>query len=73
MDVVKDLLGSKKFIVLLAGVLLLVAKTIAPGLEDMSTAELISLIASYLVGQGIADHGKERALVQAAYKLSDGE
>lgn len=53
-------LKSRKLITLVCGVILLIIKTISPDLADLDTTALVALIGSYLVGQGIADHGKEK-------------
>lgn len=66
-----DFYKSKKFWVLIGGIALLIGKTVSPELAEMDTTELMGVIASYLVGQGIADFGKERAKVEgnwAKYK-----
>ena len=59
-----DLFKSKKALTAIAGVIIAIAAK--AGLE-ISTEELMPILAplmAYIVGQGIADHGKERAKVE---------
>ena len=56
-----DLINSKKFKVLLGGVIILIIQSLVPELASLDTEALIALMAAYLVGQGVADHGKEAA------------
>lgn len=70
-DVLVELFGSKKFLVLLATVLVVgIAKLLAI-LHVTATVTVddlmpyLVLISGYLVGQGIADKGKEAAKIQA--------
>ena len=70
----KDLFDSKKFRVLLIGIVLniLLYFDVLKDLDATSKQELIlsidGLIAVFILGQGIADHGKEAAKVQVAAK-----
>ncbi len=67
-EMLKGLAGSKKFAALVAGLLatLLVSKLGLPEEQaaDLST-KLVALVASYMIGQGVADHGKEAAKIEA--------
>jgi len=62
------LAGSRKFLVLVAGLALLAAVQIAD-LDPAQATELsekaTALLVAYLVGQGVADHGKEAARLRA--------
>ena len=61
---IADLLKSKKALTAIAGVI--VALGAKAGL-NISTQELMPILAplmAYIVGQGIADHGKERAKIE---------
>jgi len=64
-----QLAGSKKFAALLAG-LVAVALTKVLKLEPPAAKELglqvAGLVSAYLVGQGIADHGKESKKLEIA-------
>lgn len=52
------MLGSKKFMVMLAGVVLKVVSTFSPDLVP-AVDEILKLLMAYIVGQGIADSGKK--------------
>ena len=61
---IADLLKSKKALTAIAGVIIAIA---AKAGLDMSTDELMPILSplmAYIVGQGIADHGKERAKIE---------
>lgn len=62
---IADLLKSKKAITALAAVIVAIGGKAG---WNISTAELVPILSplmAYIVGQGIADHGKERAKVEA--------
>lgn len=67
MEVVKGLLGSKKFVVTMIGVIVSIA--IHLGLDPEVAKELVpdvvKIVVGFVVGQGIADFGKERAKIEA--------
>ena len=76
MDLVKELLRSKKFIALLVGVFATAATHILVNHIGMDPAEakvlateistkVSGLVGAYIVSQGIADFGKEKAKVVA--------
>lgn len=55
------LFGSKKFIAALSGALFVVLNEVLGfGIQEDTVLEVVGLLAAYIVGQGIADHGKER-------------
>ena len=60
---------SKKFIAMLAGLILAAAAKIGLNLDEAALVTLLSPILAYIIGQGIADHGKERAKVENAPKM----
>jgi len=60
MSVLKSMLASKKFCATIAGVVITIAGKIGFDLPAETTNQVIALIASYVVGQGVADHGKHR-------------
>lgn len=64
--VVKDLLSSKKFIVMLAALIVASASKAGLDLNEELVNQILAMAAAYVVGQGIADHGKEAAKVSAA-------
>ena len=59
----RETLSSKKFRALAIGVVgLIFGDTL--GLDPVNVQYFIGLIGTYLVGQGIADHGKEAAKIK---------
>lgn len=62
----KDLFSSKKFLVMLSGVIVFVSARLSHALDPADVDRLLALVASYIVGQGIADHGKEAAKISNA-------
>jgi hypothetical protein len=63
--VLKSFIGSKKFIVFAASVVVLAANDLLGIALDQSTVEgVITVAAAYMVGQGAADIGKERAKIE---------
>jgi hypothetical protein len=71
LNVLKELLASKKFIVMLAAMVVAIASKLGFAIDhDMST-QVITLASAYLVGQGIADHGKEAAKITMASALKE--
>ena len=63
-SVLADLFKSKKALTAIAAVIIAIA---AKAGLDLSTDELMPILTplmAYIVGQGIADHGKERAKIE---------
>jgi len=62
----KSLAGSKKFAAMMIGLLMLLGAKI--GLDESVSRglseQIVALVASFVVGQGIADHGKEAELIK---------
>lgn len=54
-----DLLKSKKFQMALAGVIVVIITNFIPDINDTSLTEIVGLIIAYIIGQGLADFGKE--------------
>jgi len=66
MEVIKELFKSKKFVASLVGVIVVVVdKTVGLQLPEDTVTQVVALLAAYVVGQGLADHGKEKAKVEA--------
>ncbi|MDB4726480.1 hypothetical protein OAF54_03495 [bacterium] len=63
-----EILKSKKFQVFAASLVVLILTQLV-GLEETQALQikegLMGLAGTYLIGQGIADHGKEAAKVEA--------
>ena len=69
MKVVKQLFSSKKFTVGLAGVLFVVLnEVLGLGVGEDLVGDVVQLASAFLVGQGIADAGKEKAKIEAGAK-----
>ena len=69
---IADLLKSKKALTALAAV---IGTIVAKAGWNISTDELVPILTplmAYIVGQGIADHGKERAKVETKVQSSSG-
>lgn len=61
MENLKKLFTSKKFWMMIIGIVMTIAITAAPALEQHQEqlSETIWLFVAYLIGQGLADFGKE--------------
>jgi hypothetical protein len=57
----KQYLTSKKAVATLAGIVLVVGKSLGVSLPEDEVTKIIALLAAYIVGQGIADAGKSKA------------
>jgi len=55
----KELLSSKKAVAAIAGVLVVLAGRIGLNLPDETALEITGIVIAYLLGQGLADVGKE--------------
>ena len=69
---IKSFLSSKKVKVFLLSVAALAMKDLL-GLDEETVRQLITLAATYLIGQGIADHGKGKFEAAAAVAAQNGE
>lgn len=58
MEFIKSLVTSKKAAAMVAGVLM-AAFGKKVGLDESAVTSIVATVIAYLVGQGIADHGKE--------------
>jgi hypothetical protein len=64
-EAVRGLLGSKKFLMfLVTAAIVTIGHKI--GLDSEAVAELTAIGTAAILGQGIADHGKEAAKINAA-------
>lgn len=59
MDIIKSLLSSKKFLAMIVGLIVTLVGKIGWDIPEETVSKLVGLVASYVVGQGIADFGKE--------------
>lgn len=65
MDLLRSLFTSKKFIAALSGSIFTLVAKLGLDIDRETIAEIVTLFGLYIVGQGIADHGKERAIVES--------
>jgi hypothetical protein len=61
----KDLLASKKAIAGIAGAVMILVGRLGLDIDSELVTQFVSLVVAYIVGQGIADHGKEGAKIEA--------
>lgn len=56
-----EILRSKKFQVMVVGLLVIVLVSVIPALKDVeeNLTPIISILVAYIVGQGLADFSKE--------------
>lgn len=60
-----DLLTSKKFVALLAGLVTIIVNAVfGLQLREDVVLSITAMVSAYLVGQGVADAGKERAKIE---------
>jgi len=66
LQILKALFSSKKFLVMLAGIVLASANKLGLDLDPELVNQILALVGVYIVGQGIADRGKEAAKTSSA-------
>lgn len=69
MDLIRSLLSSKKFVAFLIGVVISIGGRYGVNLDPDVVREVIGLTIAYIIGQGIADHGKDAAKINAAVEV----
>ncbi len=60
---IKDLFGSKKFLVTLAAIIVWVAGKAGLGLSTEMVLPVVVLLGTFVGGQAVADLGKEKAKI----------
>ena len=60
----KDMFASKKLLVAITAVLVSVGAKVGLNVGNDVLLPVVVLVASYIVGQGIADAGKEKAKIE---------
>lgn len=76
MDFAREAVRSKKFWALILGIFVSLLALFAPKLgicdEQVHSAvtQITPLVGTYILGQGVADHGKERAKSEAAKAIA---
>ena len=68
MGIFKDLLSSKKFLSAVAGVIVIIGGKFGLELNSEELILAVSPLLAYILGQGIADNGKEKAKVESIEK-----
>lgn len=63
---IKALLSSKKFIAALIAALVWLGGKVGLHVDSETMAGIVGPIVAYVLGQGIADHGKEAAQIAAS-------
>lgn len=71
MQVIKELLRSKKFVTSIIATVVAVLGTFGFHVDEASLAMVLSPFLAFIVGQGIADTGKEKAKTEE--KIKKGE
>jgi hypothetical protein len=61
----KDLLASKKAIAGIAGAVMILVGRLGLDIDSELVTQFVSIVVAYIVGQGIADYGKEGAKIEA--------
>ena len=59
MAIVKELLQSKKFVAVLISITVWLAGYVGLDVDPIALAPIFATVIAYIVGQGLADHGKE--------------
>jgi uncharacterized membrane protein (DUF441 family) len=63
-EMIRSLLSSKKAVAAIAGVVVIGASRAGIVLPTEATHDLVAVVVAYLIGQGLADVGKEAAKVE---------
>ena len=63
------LITSRKFLAAIAGVIIPLLKKVGVELDLEALIMIESVIVAFIIGQGIADHGKEKARIETEPKL----
>ena len=64
MDVIKSLFSSKKFVAMITGVVATLIGKIGWDVSTETINQVVALVGTYILGQGVADHGKHRPVEQ---------
>lgn len=54
-----EILKSKKFQASIVGIIVVILSAFIPELDETEVTKIVALIVSYVIGQGLADFGKE--------------
>jgi len=59
-----DLIKSKKFQVAIIGVVVMLLGEFGLDIDPEALLAIVSPLIAYIIGQGVADHGKEKAKIE---------
>lgn len=65
LNMLKQLLTSKKFVAMIAGLIVTLLAKLKFNVDPTTIAELVAMIVAFILGQGVADSGKEAAKINA--------
>lgn len=55
-----DIVKSKKFQMAVIGIIVVIITNFIPDIDEAELTKIVALIISYIIGQGLADFGKEK-------------
>lgn len=67
---VRELLTSKKFVVFVSGLIVTLLAKYKFDVDPATVQNIIYMIVAYLIGQGVADAGKEAAKVSGTVEIA---
>lgn len=70
MDLVRALFASKKFIAAIIGIVVAVGARYGLNLDPDLVREIVLILIAYILAQGVADHGKDAAKINAAVEVN---
>ena len=73
LNLIKQLVTSKKAIAMIAGVIVALAARYGLELDPVSVGTILSPIVAYIIGQGMADKGQAAAQITALAEISPSE
>lgn len=73
MDLIKSFLHSKKFVAAIIGIIITIGGRYGLNLDPQLVQDVVYILIAYIVGQGIADHGKAAAQITAMAEISPSE
>jgi hypothetical protein len=63
MQVLRQLISSKKGVASIAGIVVVIANSFGLGLSEDAVLQILAVIGLYVAGVSIQDHGKEAAKI----------
>lgn len=65
LNMLKTLLTSKKFMAMVSGLIVVLLAKLKFEVDPTTIAELVAMVVAFILGQGVADSGKEAAKINA--------